>query len=223
MENSSIMKQARVMTMNDGVAGREAACLDSSAIVALAVPDDMHHDDTVRVCRAAVRSGYLLIASPLAIMEAVAAIRKKFTSLRRRRSGSEKETAGVEAEAGMAVAHMHKVVNGMVNQKHLKVVELAGWSPDFPVLCDEMNKHEGSVTCSAKSRTYRHRGIGSHDPPHYSIAKDVGAPIIITSDAAFADIEGKGGEFGHVRIRTTGGPLIGLLGGGAAGGQSSGA
>ena len=188
-----------------------AAYLDSSAIVALAVPSDMHHDGTVRVCRAAVRNGYFLITSLLAIMESIAAIRKKITMSSKCRSSSEKELAQVKARAGMAVSYMFRIVDMMVDLDHLKIVDLDGWSPSLPVLCHEMIRREGSVTYNAKSRTCRHRGVGSHDLLHYSIVKHLGAPVIITSDAAFADIEGSDGGFGHIRIQLTGGPLIDLL------------
>lgn len=64
--------------MNDDDAKGSVVHLDSGTIVALTAADDMHHDGAVRTCEAAMERGNCqLVTSPLAIMEAAGAIRKK--------------------------------------------------------------------------------------------------------------------------------------------------
>ena len=48
---------------------------------------------------------------------------------------------------------------------------------------------------------------------HFALALDAGAVAICTTDAAFADIAGNDGVFGHIKIQLTGDPLIDLLAG----------
>ena len=197
--------------------GRPIAYLDSGALMALAIPADMHHDDAVRVCDAAVRrGGYRLVTSHLAVMEAIAVVRKRVTTSHRLRSGTEEERAGVDADAGRATAAMLKRVGDMVRRSMLLVMELEDWAPDLVLLRGKVHMHAGRAVQIAGGRIYRYRGVGSCDWLHFAIAKALGASVICTTDAAWADVEGNDEEFGHIGIQTTGGPLIApLIGGGA--------
>lgn len=183
--------------------------LDSGVVVALAIPGDMHHGDAVRVCSAAVqRGGCRLITSPLAVMEAIAAVRKKVTTSHRLRSGSEEERAEVDADAGRAAALVIECVNGMVEQNILSVRELENWSPDLALLHSKVIKHAGRAVHAGAAKIYRYRGVGSCDWLHFAFAMDAGATVICTTDAAFADVEGNDSEFGRIRIQMAGGALI---------------
>ena len=204
-------------TTSDDEIGGPAAYLDAGVIMALAIPGDMHRANAKRMCDAAVQSGYDLVASPISIMEAAAAARKRTITLHKIQSGSEAELAGAEAHGEANVALIRKVVDRMVKQGHLKITDLKGWSPDFLGLCHMMIVCRGSAVRRAKSRTYWHRGIGPHDLLHCAAAKHLDAPIIITTDAALADIVGRENGCGHIRIQITSGPLIDLLGGGGVG------
>ena len=196
---------------------RPIAHLDSGALMALAIPADMHHDDAVRVCDAAVRrGGYRLVTSHLAVMEAMAVVRKRVTTSHKLRSGTEEERAGVDADAGRATAAMLKRIDYMANSGFLSIMELEDWAPDLVLLRGKVHMHAGRAVRIAGGRIYRYRGIGSCDWLHFAIAVALGASVICTTDAAWADVEGNDEEFGHIRIQTTGGPLIApLIGGGA--------
>ncbi len=192
-------------------------CVETSAFVAASVLEDIHHADAVRVLDAAVRSGCRRITTYAVILELIGAVRKKVITSHRRQSGSEEERAGVEASADAAVARAIKIIYNMVRRGVLKIVVAKGKSHDCFGLCGNALVHSGHAVYVADNRACRHRGIGSFDLIHYASAEGAGASVIITSDAAFADIEGGGGEFGHIRVQLTGGPLIDLLGGGDGG------
>ena len=196
---------------------RPIAYLDSGALMALAIPDDMHHDDAVRVCDAAVRRGvYRLVTSHLAVMEAMAVVRKRVTTSHRLRSGTEEERAGVDADAGRATDDMLRRISDMVDSSFLSIMELEDWAPDLVLLRGKVYRHAGRAVRIAGGRIYRYRGVGSCDWLHFAIAVALGASVICTTDAAWADVEGNDEEFGHIRIQTTSGPLIApLIGGGA--------
>ena len=205
-------------TTSDGKIGGKAAHLDAGVIMALAMPGDMHHAGAKRMCGAAVRCGYVLVVSPISIMEAAAAAaRKRTIILHKIQSGSEAELAGAEAHGEANVGLVLKTVDRMADLGHMKIADLKGWSPDFLCLCLMMIDCRGSAVRRAKSRTYWHRGIGPHDLLHCAAAKHLDAPIIITTDAALADIAGRENGCGHIRIQITSGPLIDLLGGGGVG------
>ena len=144
------------------------------------------------------------------------AVRKKVIASHRRQSGGgEEERAGAEASAEDAVARAIKIIEDMVKHGILEIVSTEGSSPDYSSLCDKALAHRGRAVYMASSKSYRHHGIGAFDLVHYALAKGEGASVIITADAAFADIEGSDDEFGHIRVQLTGKPLIGPLGGGA--------
>ena len=198
--------------MNDDDAKGPVACLDSGTIVALTVADDMHHDGAVRTCDAAVKYGRCqLVISPLAIMEAAGAIRKKITRSHRQRSGNEEERANVIADASRGVAHMLNHVSNMTKQGTLRILELGSWSPDFVRLPTKVHEHVGCAVYTEGGKFYRYRGIGPCDWLQFAFAEYANASIICTTDAAFADIEGNDEDFGHIRIQMTSGPLIGPL------------
>ena len=188
--------------------------VDTSSFMAITIAEDVHHDDVIRVINAVVRNGWRLIISYMVIFEAINAVRKRITTSYKRQSGGEEERAGVEATADATVAHMFKILDRMVKHGILGIAKQGGWSPDFSRLCDKALAHRGRAVYVVSSKSYRHRGIGAFDLMHYAFARDAGASVIITSDAAFADIEGSDDEFGHIRVQLTGEPLIGPLGGG---------
>lgn len=64
-----------------------------------------------------------------------------------------------------------------------------------------------------RGRRCRHIGVGPFDMAHFALALGARAEAICTTDAAFADIAGSDGVFGHIRIQLTGDPLIDLLAG----------
>ena len=195
-------------TASDGGSKARMAYLDSSMIVAMALAIDLHHTGAIRTYEALREGGYRLVTSRLAVMEAVGAVRKKITVLHRHRSGSEEERAGVDAEAARAVEDMLGFIGNLVKRGTLRIAEPSGWSPDFTLLYGRVIEHTGRAVHSGKGRTYRYRGVGSCDWLHFLLARYLGASVICTADAAFADIEGNDGEFGHIRIQMVGGPLI---------------
>ncbi len=193
---------------------------ETSAFVAVSVLEDIHHADAVRVLDAAVRSGCRLITTHAVILELIGAVRKKVITSHKRQSGSEEERAGVEASADAAVARAIKIIYDMVRRGVLKIVAVEK-PHDYFGLCGKALVHSGHAVYVADNRACRHRGIGPFDLIHYASAEGAGASVIITSDAAFADIEGNDNEFGHIRVQLTGGPLIDLLGGDGGGEQPS--
>ena len=197
-----------MMTASDGESKTSTVYFDSSMIVALALLIDLHHEGAVRTYTALLEGGYRLVTSRLAVMEAVGAVRKKITVLHRHRSGSEEERAGADAEAAGAVEGMLRFITKLVDDGVLKIAEPVGWSPDFALLYGKVIEHAGYAVHSGRSRMYRYRGVGSCDWLHFLLARDLGASVICTADAAFADIEGNDGEFGHIRIQMAGGPPI---------------
>ena len=199
---------------SDGAEGGVDAYVEASVLVAKTVIEDVHHADAARVLDEVARSGWRLVTTYAVILEVIDAVRRKVIASHRRQSGGEAEQAGVEASGEDAVARAIKIIEDMVKHGILKIVAVEGGSPDFSRLCDKALAHRGRAVYMASSKSYRHRGIGAFDLMHYAFARDAGASVIITSDAAFADIEGSDDEFGHIRVQLTGKPLIDLLGGG---------
>ena len=189
------------------------AFVETSAFVAASVLEDVHHADVVRVLDAAVRNGHHLITSYPVILETIWAVRKEVITSHKRQSGSEEERASVEADADEAVARAIMIIDIMIYQGILEIVDADRVHPDYLVLCSKEMTHRGRAAYVAKSRTYRYLGIGPFDLIHYAFAEGANASVIITSDAAFADIEGSDDMFGHIRVQLVGGPLIDMLGG----------
>ena len=203
--------------MTDGRADGPTVYLDSGVIMALSDPDDLHHEDAVRTCRAAVDLGRCrLVTSPLAVMEAVGSVRKKVTMSHRLRSGSEAERARADGDADRAVALMLNRVNGMTRRGRLEIVNPEGWSPDLVLLYGRVLVHAGRAVRTAGGRNYRYRGVGPCDWLHFALAVEVGASAICTTDEAFAGVEGNDKEFGRIRIQMARSPLIDLLAGAGA-------
>lgn len=71
-----------------------------------------------------------------------------------------------------------------------------------------MIEQVGRAVHTGKGKNYRYRGVGSYDWLNFLLARDSGATVICTTDAAFADIEGNDSEFGHIRIQMAGAPPI---------------
>ena len=199
---------------SDGAEGGVDAYVEASVLVAKTVIEDVHHADAARVLDEAARGGWRLITTYAVILEVIDAVRRKVIASHRRQSGGEEERAGVEASAEDAVARTIRITKDMVNQGILEIVSTESKPLDYSSLCDKALAHRGRAVYAVSSKSYRHRGIGAFDLMHYAFARDAGASVIITSDAAFADIEGSDDEFGHIRVQLTGEPLIGPLGGG---------
>ena len=185
--------------------------LDSGVLVALFDPDDMHHDDAVRAFRAIARRGYMMVTSLLAVMEAVAVVRKK--AARSHRCGPEgaEEMAGVEARVEDAAGGMARFVANMVNEGLLRVMDSKGWSPDLELLYGKLLEHTGHVVPATRGSRFRHRAVGSCDWLHIWLAWIFGAEMICTTDTAFADIPGRDDRFGGIAVQLTSAPLSGLL------------
>ncbi len=183
------------------------AYLDTGVLVALALGTaDMHHDGAVRACREAVRGGYQLATSPLAVMEMIGVVRRRITASHKCRPGNSRDYQAADADARRAVAHALAIINVMTKQGLLTIVGENGWSPNTVLLQRKMLEYPGRTVSGKHSRTCRHRGIGAYDWFHFELAEDAGASVIYTTDAALADIARNDSEFGHIQVRLVGGP-----------------
>ena len=200
---------------------RARVYLDSGMIVALTLLCDMHHSGASRIFDAARKCGCEIVTSRLAIMEAISVVRKRTAESHKRRSGNGGELAGVEAHVREAVSRMLGLVSGLENSGILDVMETDGGALDLFLLQRKVLEHVGRVKMPATvGKRFWHRGVGSCDWLHFWLARHIGADVICTTDMAFADIAGNDNEFGHIKVQTTRGPLIGLLGGDRAGGAA---
>ena len=189
---------------------------ESSALFAALVPTDAHHQDVVNMLNEMWRSGYRIIVSLLTLMETFASIRRKSTTSKTCRSGSEDERAGVEAHVQGIVTTAFGLLDKLVNEGIIEIVEPENWSPDLLLLYAKLLEHAGYVLPVDKGRPFRHRAVGSYDWLHFALAKYLGAVAILTTDVAFADIAGNDDEFGHILIQLASEPLVGPLAAGAA-------
>lgn len=172
----------------------------------------MHNAGAAGACAAAWQGRFRAVAPRLAAMEAAGAIRKRITSSRRHRSGDDDERRAVDGRAREAVAALLDLVDDMKGNGRLEVVDMEGWSPGLAVLYSRTLEHAGCTVPGSKGQTCRHRGIGSHDWLHTALARDAGATVICTTDAAFADIAGSDDdEFGHIKIQPTSTGAVGPL------------
>ena len=129
--------------------------------MALSDPDDMHHEDAVRTCSAAVNLGRCrLVTSPLAAMEAVGSVRKKVTTSHKPRPGSEAERARADGDADGAAALVLDRMGYMDAQGLLKIVSPKGWSPGLALLHGRVLVHAGRAARTAGGRNYGYRGSG---------------------------------------------------------------
>ena len=185
---------------------------ETSAIVAISVPDDMYHGGAARIFDAVLERGNCqLVTSEWAIAEAASAIRKKITRSHRMRTGSEGERAAVDAKADESVARMIKLMRTMSKQGVLKIIKLGDMPINIAFLPAKVHEHAGRAVRDARGKFYRYRGVGPCDWPQFALAKHANASIIITSDMAFAGIAGNDKDFGHIRIQMINAPPIGLL------------
>ena len=185
--------------------------LDSSTLVALFDPDDMHHDDAVRAFRAIMRKGCRAVTSPLAVMEAVAVARKKAAGSHRCGPDGAEELAGVEAHVQDAAGGMARFVDHMVEEKILRIMDTKAWSPDLELLYGKLIEHAGHAVPATKGSRFRHRAVGSCDWLHFWLAFVFGAAMICTTDTAFADIPGRDDKFGGIAVQLASAPLAGPL------------
>lgn len=98
----------------------------------------------------------------------------------------------------------------------LRIIVPKDWSPDLFLLCLKVFEHAGYVVPAGKGRSFRYRIVGSCDWFHFALAEYLGAAVICTTDAAFADIAGNDDEFGHILVQMASGPLVGPLAAGSA-------
>ena len=204
--------------MKAGGKARTKMYLDSGVIAAFALFFDMHHLGAYRMLDTARKCGCEIITSRLAIMEAVGVVRRRTAEAHRRRSGSGFDLAGVEAHMREAVLDMFKLMRSLEDAGILKVVEIDNRTLDLALLQRKVVEHVGRVIVpAADGKRFRHIGIGACDWLHIWIAKCIGADVICTNDAAFAEIVCNDGEFGHIQVQMTSGPLIDLLGGDGGG------
>ena len=191
--------------------------LDSGPLVALALgADDMHYDGAARACDAAVRNGYQLVTSLLAIMEMINVVRRRTAASCKCRPGRVEDQEAADARVRRAAADALDLINTMVKDGTLAIIETAGWSPDLDFLLGKMIEHPGRIVSGMRSRTCRHRGVGPYDWFHYALALLAGASVICTTDAALADVAGSDAQFGRIQIQLTSEPLVGPLSGSAA-------
>ena len=183
------------------------AYLDTGVLVALALGTaDMHYDGAVRACIEAVRDGYQLATSPLAVMEMIGVVRRRITMSHKCRPGNSGDYQAADADARRAVSNALAIINVMERQGLLTLVGEVGWSPDTVLAQRKLLEYPGRTVSGKHSRTCRHRGIGPYDWFHFELAEDAGASVIYTTDAALADITGTDREFGHIQVRLVGGP-----------------
>lgn len=171
----------------------------------------MHSAGAAGACAVAWQGRFRAAAPRLAVMEAVGAIRRRITPSRRHRSGDDDERRAVDERAREAVAALLDLVDGMKGNGRLEVVDMEGWSPDLAVLCSRTLEHAGCTVPGSKGQACRHRGIGSHDWLHIAFARDAGATVTCTTDAAFADTAGSDDEFGRIKILLTSTGAVGPL------------
>ena len=196
-----------------GDEGGALAYLDARALVALVYPDGMHRVGVYMACAAAIRAGYRLITSQLAVVEMYAVIRRKKAASIRCLTGNEAERAVAEARVEAAVVTSRKLLHKLDKQGFLKVVDVEGWSPSLLLARRKALEHAGRVLPAAVGSMFRHRGIGSCDWLHFLLALYLGAQVICTADKAFADVRGNDDVFGHIWVQLTSEPPAGPLAG----------
>ena len=176
----------------------------------------MHYDGAVRACDAAVRNGYQLVTSLLAIMEMINVVRRRTAASCKCRPGRVEDQEAADARVRRAVAQALVLVMNMKRSGALEIMETAGWSPDLFFLLGKMLEHPGRIVSGTRSRTCRHRGVGPYDWFHCALALLAGASVICTTDAALADVAGSDAQFGRIQVQLTSEPLVGPLSGSAA-------
>ena len=178
------------------------AYLDASILVALALGlGDRPYAGAVRMLDAARRAKCRVITSPLAVLEAVGAVRRRAASSHRCRSGSDEERECVDGLVRDAVAHLLDLIEAMKSQDRLTIIELAGWAIDFAATRANMLDHPGCVVIHSRGNPCRYRGLGLIDRLHMAYALAARAVVICTADRAFADVCGSAGEFERMQVQ----------------------
>ena len=142
-----------------------------------------------------------MITSPLAVLEAVGAVRRRAAASHRCRSGSDEEREYVDGLVRDAVARLLDLIDAMGKQGLLTIVELKGWSIDFAAARANMLDHPGYVVLHSRGDPCRHRALGLIDWLHMAYARAARAVVICTADRAFADVCGSAGEFEHMQVQ----------------------
>ena len=187
---------------------------DSGILVAVGRgPADMHYDDVIRVLDAVDMCGCQGVTTPLALMEAVDVFRKRATGSHKYRSGSDGERVSIDLDVRGSVTNMLDKVDDMKRLRQLKILYSHGPFLNLSFLHKKMLEHAGRTAPGVGGQRCRHIGVGPFNWEHFALALDAGAVAICTTDAAFADIAGNDGTFGHIKIQLTGAPLIDLLAG----------
>ena len=185
--------------------------LDGRFLAALFDPNDVHHVGAAKVFQAIVRSKCRMVTSLLAVMEAVAAVRKKTARSHRCRTEGAEELAGVEARVQDAAGGMAAFVDKMVKGRILRIMDSKGRSPDLELLYGKVLEHSGRVVPAPEGDECRHIGVGSCDWLDIWLARAFGAAVICTTDRALADIPGRDDEFGGIAVQLASAPLAGPL------------
>ena len=176
--------------------------LEASILVALALGlDDMHYAGAASMLAAAWRAKCRVITSPLAVLEAVGAVRRRAAASHRCRSGSDEEREYVDGLVRDTVDRLLKLVSTLKRQGRLTVVELEGWSIDFAAARANMLDHPGYVVLHSRGDPCRHRALGLIDWLHMAYARAARAVVICTVDKAFADVCGSVGEFEDMQVQ----------------------
>ena len=185
--------------------------LDGRFLAALFDPNDVRHDGAARVFQAIMKSRCKAVTSLLAVMEAVAIVRKKAARSHRCRSGGAEELAGVEVHVQDAAGGMAEFIRKMSDEGILRIIDQKELSPYLELLYGKALEHAGRVVPAPEGDECRHLGVGSCGWVDFWLARAFGAARICTTDVAFADIPGRDAEFGGIAVQLTSAPLSGPL------------
>ena len=117
----------------------------------------------------------MIAARPAAVMEAIAAVRRKAAGSHMRQSGSGAEMASMEVRAGEAVSRLLEFIEAVKSTHGLRVVDI-GRPLCFAILQSKAPKNKGRIIApAAEGKKYRHRGVGACDRLHFWLATRAGA------------------------------------------------
>ena len=175
----------------------------------------MHHEGALRLFNAAKLNRCRMITSRLAVMEAIAAVRRRRQARTCACRGAVRRWRARKCARGRGRAELLEFIKAVKSMHGLRVVDI-GRPLCFAILQSKALKHKGRIIAPAAAGKYRHRGVGACDWLHFWLAMCAGAGMICTTDAAFVDIAGSDDKFGHIQVQPASGPLIGHLAGAGA-------